>query len=348
VNGFLKRIFTLTASTTDNNRNKSPRVLNEVPISNQELSDIEISFLRLLEGRRADDPSLLGWWCAFNNVNRDQIISKIQKNNYLTLANYKFSIKKETIPVLKAFLKEHELSVKGKKGDLVNRIIENVSEVDCSSHFTRPYWAYTEKAIELLHAEEIKAEEEYNANIELIRKGSYDELKRKLYPNRNEHWGTEDTFFETINFIMKHAFEEFGLSEDVRKNLASFIAERSVDYSSRGYLICEKDISNYLGTLNIELKSLRLPISLEDYANDNEIKSQNEIYDTYIQFIINRARSVAELKNYDRLGYRKIKIDTVGCVECKIKKNDMIYGINNVPLLPLRWGCRCTYSILTN
>lgn len=299
---FLKRLFAFIGSPADNRPNKSTRLFfDKTRGSNQQLSNIEISFLKLLEGKRANDSSVLGWWCAFNNIDGPKIINKLCKNNYLTLADYRFNVRKATIPILKEFLKKHGLSVKGKKDDLVNRIIENISEAECSSYFTQSYWALTPKAVEILRAEEIKAEAEYNKNIELIRKGSYDELKRKLYPNNNEHWGTEDTFFDTIDFIMNHGFEEFGLSEDIRRNISSFIAARAIDYSSRGYSACKEDISHCLSSLNIGLGTLMIPPSLVKYTKENEIEDFDEIFNIYIQFIIARARALGELNNYKRL-----------------------------------------------
>lgn len=345
---FLKSLFSLFGNLGNTTPNKSSEALISKNIeADQQLSNVEINFFKLLEGKRADDPSVLGWWCAFNNIDGPQIINKLYENNYLTLADYKFNIRKATIPILKDFLRRHDLPVGGKKADLVNRIIENISETHCLSYFNQSYWALTPKAVDLLRSEGIKTEAEYNENVELIRSGSYEELKRKLYPNKNEHWGTEDTFFDTIDFIMKHGFEEFGLSEDIRRNISSFVAAHAVDYSSRGYSTCKEDVFKLLGSLNIELKTLKIPISLDSFIKENKIIEYDDIYILYIQFIINRARAVAELNNYKSQGIKKIKIsaahDARTCMECRSKCNKA-YDINKVPLLPLCWDCRCFYS----
>lgn len=340
----LRRLFSCLSSSFDKDSDKV--CLAKSSSSDHQLNNIEIGFLKLLEGKAANDSSVLGWWCAYNNIDGFKVISKLRKNDYLTLSDYKFNIRKAKIPTLKAFLKMHGLPVKGKKDDLVNRIIENISETDCSSYFNQSYWAFTPKAITLMNEEEIKAEKEHNRNVDLIRRGSYDELKRKMYPNKNEHWGTEDTFYETIDFLMKHGFEEFDLSEDIRRNLSAFIALRAVNYSSRGYSTCIKYITQYLGSLNMELGSLKLPASLEKYMLENEIESKADIFETYIQFIINRARSTAELINYKRLGIKKIKIDSLACPICKQSKSDKVYNINNAPVLPLCLQCQCDYRMV--
>lgn len=345
INNFWKLLLNLLGRSDKTTPTQSDEVV--IPKTTgavKRLSDVEINFLKLLEGKRADDPSVLGWWCSFNSVDRSKIISKLSRNDYLTLADYKFKVKKATMPILKDFLSKKDLSTKGKKDDLVNRTIENVSESECSSYFKQSYWALTAKSVELLLAEEIKAEAEYKKNIELIRKGSYDEYKRKIYPNRNEHWGTEYTFYDTIDYIMNHGFEEFGLSEDIRREISSFVAARSVNYSSRGYSTCKEYISNCLRSIDISLETLKLPHSLMLYARENEIEEFNEIFNIYIRFTIDRSRAIAELNNYKSMGVNKIKIDTLGCRECGKSKHDKAYDINKAPLLPASWNCQCIYS----
>ena len=148
--GLLKKLFGFLNSSSRRQGNESA----EEPAGrtchwNKQLNDLEIRFLTLLEGKRANDPSVLGWWCAFNHFDGPKTIIKLCASNYLTVADYKLRVRKATIPVLKAFLKTHGLSAKGKKADLVNRIVENISESQCLDHFTQSYWAFTPKAVEL-------------------------------------------------------------------------------------------------------------------------------------------------------------------------------------------------------
>ena len=311
--------------------------------STPQLSDVQLDFLRRLEGKPANDPSVLGWFCAFNNIDGPATLDRLCADNYLTVADYRFSLRRSTVPVLKEFLKAHRLSPKGNKDDLVNRIVDNISEAECAQYFTQQYWAFTPKAIELLNAEERKAQEEYDRDVDLIRNGSYDELKRRLYPNEKEHWGTEDTFRDTIDYVMKHGFEGSGVTEDIRRKLSSFIALRSVDYSSRGYSACTGDIANCLGSLGCEANSFKLPVSLDKYAKENGIVSREGILDVYTRFIIDRARAVGELNNYRKLGIEKVRIDALACEACGRIKSDAAYNINDAPLLPLNWNCRCCY-----
>jgi hypothetical protein len=314
--------------------------------SKRQLSDAEIDFLRRLQGKPTNDASVLGWFCAFNKLDGPATLDRLCADDYLTVADYRYSVQRATVPKLKEFLKTHGLSTRGNKHNLVNRIVDNISEAECAKHFTRRYWAFTSKTVELFKAEESKAQEEYKKDIDLIRGGLYDDLKKRLYPNRNEHWGTEDTFRDTIDYVMRHGFEGCEFTEDTRRKLSSFVALRSVDYSSRGHAACMGDIADCLESSACETNSFMLPISLNEYAKENGIVGQEDILDLYIRFIIDRARAVAELKNYGRLGMKKIRIDALACGTCGRLESDAIYNIKDAPLLPLNWNCRCCYILV--
>jgi len=285
----------------------------------------------------------LGWWCAFKNIDRDKIIKKLLGQGYVKLSDYRYNVGRSTIPVLKTALSSHNLPTKGKKADLVQKVLDNISEADCRRLFTQSYYVYSEKALDVIRKANVEAEAEYNRCVELVRHGAYDKLKAKLYPNRNVHWSTEDTFFDTLDFVMRHGFEGFDLNEGIRKHVSAFLALRAVDYSSRSYSACEDDIRSYLRSMGTDYSSLKLPGSLLNYAAENEIVDHDEMFDIYCQFIVNRARAVAELNNYRRLGLRKIKVDTAACHECGPSKDGKIYTVNKAPLLPSCWNCRCIY-----
>jgi len=312
---------------------------------NTRITDYEIAFLRLIEGKRANDKTTLGWWCAFNNIDRDKTIKKLCKYGYIMLSDYKYNVGKSTIPVLKKALSAHHLSAKGKKAELVQRVLDNISETDCSRLFTQFYYVHTQKALGVIRESNMKAEQEYNERIGLIRCGAYDKLQARLYPNQKEHWGTEDTFLDTLDFVMRHGFEGFGLREDIRKNASAFVALRAVDYSSRDYSTYKDDTISYFRSLGTDYKALKLPDSLLNYAEENEIGDYDDIYDIYCQFVINSSRAIAELNNYKRLGFKKIKIDTVSCHECGRSKNRKTYSINRAPVLPTSWNCTCAYTV---
>jgi hypothetical protein len=309
------------------------------------LSEVEVTFLSMLEGKRSADTSVMGWWCVQHNIDERRLINKLHSSGYLKLADYRFNIEKAKLPTLKEFLREHNLPTKGKKGELVSRIVENIDEATCLAHFKESYWAFTSKATERLREEEAKAEAEYRANIDLIRRGQLETFKRKMYPNPNEHWGTEDTFCETIDFVMRHGFEDSNLSEEVRRNIASFVAARAVNYNSRGHAGCIEHITNYLESVDFRIDTLKMPDSLVKYAKENEIEEDSEALEIYVNFVIGRSRAEAELRNYKSLGFRKVKIDSAACYACKRSSGKVAYELGTAPILPRGWGCGCIYLL---
>ena len=63
------RIFNFLGNHGDTTPNKAGQVFIGKDIgADQQLSDVEISFLRLLEGKSADDPTVLGWWSALRTL----------------------------------------------------------------------------------------------------------------------------------------------------------------------------------------------------------------------------------------------------------------------------------------
>jgi hypothetical protein len=299
----------------------------------------------MLEGKRSGDTSVMSWWCAQNNIDGSRVINKLHSSGYLKLADYKFNLEKAKSPALEEFLREHNLPTKGKKGELVNRIVENIDKDRCLAHFKESYWAFTSKATDLLQEERAKAQAEYRADIDLIRRGQLETFKRKMYPNTNEHWGTEDTFYETIQFVMRHGFEDFNLSEEVRRNIASFVAARAVNYNSRGNASCIEQIANYLESINLKIDVLKMPDSLVKYARENEIEEGSEALEVYVNFVIGRSRAEAELGNYKNLGFRKVKIDSAACYACKRSSGKVAYELGRAPVLPRGWGCDCIYLL---
>jgi hypothetical protein len=340
--GFFSSIGRIAKKAQSNNEVTEPALL---PGPDPHLTEVEITFLSMLEGKLASDSSVMGWWCSQNNVDGRRVIHKLHASGYLTLADYKFILGKAKVPALKEFLREHNLPIKGKKGELVNRIVENIDRGKCLAHFKESYWAYTPKAMEVLREQEAKAEAAYRGNIELIRRGQYEAFKRKMYPNTREHWGTEETFCETIDFIMKHGFEEFGLTNEIRRDISSFVAARAVNYNSRGYSGCVGYIASHLESLNLNISMLKIPDSLTKYAEDNEIGLGSDIIEVYANFLIHRSRAIADLSNYKRLGFRKVNIDSVACYACKRSSGKMAYEVNAAPILPRGWGCGCIYLL---
>jgi hypothetical protein len=106
-----------------------------------------------------------------------------------------------------------------------------------------------------------------------------------------------------------------------------------------------KEIIECLRSASYDPLALTIPDSLKKYANTNSITLREDVLEVYTTFVINKARQTAELNNFRRLGYKTVSVDSVACDECGRKKRQRKYGIDEVPSLPVGWGCACTYSL---
>lgn len=79
-----------------------------------------------------------------------EIMTKLANEGYIRPSFAKESLSKLKIPELKDIAIKFDLAVKGKKEELCNRIIENVSEEELSNYVTERYWVLTDKGSERL------------------------------------------------------------------------------------------------------------------------------------------------------------------------------------------------------
>ena len=99
MHSFINHIFSgkttgaITARRLDNHAEPQETALESsreiiVPPKHQ-LSGLEIEFLSMLEGKKANDASVLGWWCAFHNLDREKLIKKLKGQGYIAFADYR-------------------------------------------------------------------------------------------------------------------------------------------------------------------------------------------------------------------------------------------------------------------
>lgn len=72
-------------------------------------------------------------------------------NGYLKFGDVSDSIRAQRISDIKPVLKKYNLKVSGKKAELVDRLIENVSSQKLSVDFPIKYYRVSEKGAELLN-----------------------------------------------------------------------------------------------------------------------------------------------------------------------------------------------------
>ena len=96
-------------------------------VLNRDLTALEKSFLKYIEGSVADNINLAMYWTYDYGIDYKKTIDLFVSNNYLKISDYQTDLKKYTIPELKKLLKHYNLKLSGNKPDLLKRISDNLT-----------------------------------------------------------------------------------------------------------------------------------------------------------------------------------------------------------------------------
>lgn len=110
-----------------------------------EISYLDARALEFWDGKRTDYkvPPYYSETTFGRNVK--PALTRLLQGKYLQLSGLEKNISLKTVPELKAILSEHELKVSGKKGELVYRLVENLSEYELKELFPIGVYEITEK-----------------------------------------------------------------------------------------------------------------------------------------------------------------------------------------------------------
>jgi len=80
------------------------------------------------------------WDYKYGIKDMDSVLRSLCKKGYIEAGPLELAMKKYTIPELKKLLKQHSLKVTGKKDELIQRLINNISDIELNSVFVdKPY-----------------------------------------------------------------------------------------------------------------------------------------------------------------------------------------------------------------
>ncbi|MFL2071585.1 SAP domain-containing protein [Marinilactibacillus psychrotolerans] len=161
------------------------------------------------------------WWYKYGVKDVDKCLISLKNRGFLQIGSLRLAIEKETAAVLKDILKDNGLKVSGKKAELVQRLINEVSEEKLNAIFTNRTYDLTNAGKEVLK------KEEYIPYIH--RQGIEDldiwSLSKKVqdkpgYPYRDVIWGylNERSMVHIKN-------RDFGLYRNCRFSMSEFIKE---------------------------------------------------------------------------------------------------------------------------
>ena len=151
--------------------------LIDIPQKDEKITSTDIFFLKYINGRTLENPSIAQYWFYEYNLNYSDEIRKLVASNLLTVQNV--NIEKLKVDELKAILRNFNLPLTGKKKYLQQRILDNI-KLDDLSHFlgdNTHYFSVTEQGaslIENIHESATRNIELEDSCIALIINGDYE------------------------------------------------------------------------------------------------------------------------------------------------------------------------------
>lgn len=170
-------------------------------MNNSKLTVPEILMLHYADTFHEGDNIFQQFWKYRYNVHPDEILSELLYNNYIEIGNFESALKRKTMPELKAFLKENNFPISGKKQDLIFRILNNCDDNTLEKFCAPRNYALTAKGKEIVagHPNVLYAHRHIDYNLsdkEIfdtsadIKEIAYNKIfKQFKYNVKNNQWG---------------------------------------------------------------------------------------------------------------------------------------------------------------
>lgn len=172
----------------------------------------DIFFLKYINGRSVENANIAQYWYYEYGLNYANELKKLYSSDILRISNV--NISKLKVADLKNILRHFNLPLSGKKADLMNRILDNISSEDLSSFLgdSIHYFCATNKGISLIESLNDSATfnlELENEAISLILDYDYEnafnliwDYKKQTPAEKNTHYEYSSNMDETYDSIM--------------------------------------------------------------------------------------------------------------------------------------------------
>lgn len=197
------------------------------------------------------------WWYRYGVKNVDKGLKSLKKRGFLKVGSIDATIQNETAEDLKESLRAHHLETSGKKAELVQRLVEEMSADKLDDLFRDRTYELTDKGQAVLSAEE---------HIPYIHRHSIEDLDIWSLNEKvkaNPSYSYRDIVWEYMNkkSLKYYKHSDFGMYRNCRLSMAEFLEEEGKDDSSFIYLaeVVRIDLSGVSNGFNMDY--------LENYAD---------------------------------------------------------------------------------
>lgn len=163
------------------------------------------------------------WWFEYGIRDVGAVLKSLEERNFIRWASISNSVMRLTIPNLKEILEKYNLSVSGKKAELVERIISSISEEQLVAlNLERKYELTDSGKVEL-------AENQYVPYLHRHKYMSVWEMNHYLNNDNPSRLGYRDILWREFNKQSGEHFQncDFGLYRSTRLYMHDFLMEES-------------------------------------------------------------------------------------------------------------------------
>ncbi len=174
------------------------------------------------------------WWFEYGIRDVGAVLKSLEERNFIRWAPISNSVMRLNIPSLKEILEKHDLSVSGKKAELVERIMCSISKEELET-------LNLERKYELTDLGEIElSENQYVPYLHRHKYMSVWEMNKKLNNDNPSHLGYRDILWREFNEKAGEHFQncDFGLYRNIRLNMHDFLIEE-LKYKSALHMLVE-------------------------------------------------------------------------------------------------------------
>jgi hypothetical protein len=197
------------------------RMKNAIP-SKHGLYPHEVLVLDYAGSFYTEDNNFQGfWWYSYGVKNVAECLSSLLQRGFLQIGDVQRAIARENATVLKEELKKRGLKISGRKADLVNRLMEEVSYEELNLQFSKRTYQLTELG------EEALAEESY---VPYIHRHQFENLDIWLL-NKIVHTQPKTSYQDKVwEYLNKRSIEHldannFGMYRNCRHYMHQFLME---------------------------------------------------------------------------------------------------------------------------